>query len=154
MKFKSVAKRITLIILFFSALFCHKYLLNFRLLMLGPIYPSNTEEKLIFDYFYALRFRNYDAAYRLLSPLDREDYSSFVDSAKRSSKELPFMISVRKLEGKPSKKGKHFTCESHYEVYFVSPDSYGVASGNITLGPRENSSNLCAIEYNSAFGPT
>lgn len=123
---------------------------EYRVELSGSTQPRNKREKIIFDYFNALRIENYREAYQFLYPSKGRDFHVFSSYMAERRKYLPRKISIGKE--KKIKIENSSICDYSYDVYTVDPGSYQLIKGELSLAKHPNQPNFCVIRYNSAFG--
>lgn len=128
-------------------------ILESRVRSVGSTVPRNHREKVIFDYFHALKEKRYVDAYNLRawnyvpSPISLE---KFIEVHAQNHSSFPTGISIdeeRKIDS--SDNGQ---CGYHYTVYTSKPDSYVLTSGEISMYSKSGEPTAFLIGYNSAFG--
>jgi hypothetical protein len=112
--------------------------------------PRNYREKLIFDYFYALKQKRYEDAYNLRVPYARGTYAEFVKTSAENHNELPLRISIQ--EERAIYVDMDSTCGYVYTVNIVDPKATVSMSGEVSLELNREVNGSCQIAYNSAFG--
>lgn len=128
--------------------------LEVRLKNSGSTVPRNANEKIIKDYFYALREQRYAEAYQLLSwhaasiPHSPPRFSDFKNKHQRDHKSLATQIAI----GEKNKLRNDDPCGYIYTVYAIQPNHSVLFSGDVSLHSRPNQLGVCLIGYNSAFG--
>jgi hypothetical protein len=115
----------------------------------GVSVPRNHREKVIFDYFYALKQKRYRDAYSLRVPEARGTYETFVKKNAEYHNQLPVIISIAnetKIDETDS------SCGYVYTVNIAQPGSSHLMSGQVSLEPNPKEPGTCQVGYNSAFG--
>lgn len=118
----------------------------------GSPVPRNFREKIIFDYYSALRNKRYKKAYQLrawhLSPIT-VTFEYFVKIHNENHQSLPTIISI----GEERKnRSNNEACGYNYTVYAAYPEDSVLVSGEVTMHSKLDAPGTCLIGYNSAFG--
>jgi hypothetical protein len=110
----------------------------------GHTYPKDFREKIIFDYFQAIKTEQYQLAYSLISPTIRGHYAEFVADRKNDRRYLPIAIALG--EAHQSEDGSY-----SYPLYQIVPDRPQPSQGRVLLMPSVQHPGTWYITYNSAF---
>ena len=118
----------------------------------GSTVPRNSREKIIFDYFYALRNQQYSEAYKYLAldEVGNISLEAFVEEQERKHSELATKISIGE-EINHAKPGQGKPCDRTYEVFEAHP-THGFTSGYVWLSPSPDNPEVCLIAYKAVFG--
>ena len=120
----------------------------------GSTVPRNAREKVIFDYFYALREQRYEDAYQLRAldlsstPPSPKDFLYFKKTHQERYESLATQIAV----GEEERWYGDGPCSYIYTVYAVEPDHNTLVSGMVSLHSKSDQPEVCLMGYNSAFG--
>ena len=145
--------RTIILVLGLSLLMGCQQILESRVRANGSTVPRNHREKVIFDYFHALKDERYADAYNLrawdaaYSPISLE---KFIEAHTQHHSSLPTEISIgeeRKIDSSNDSQ-----CGYHYTVYASKPGSSVLTSGEISMYSKPNDPTGCLVGYNSAFG--
>ena len=111
--------------------------------------PHSHREKLIFDYYDALKAQKYADAYKLRAQDARGSLENFITENTQHHSSLATTISI----GEETKLSSHDDkCGYSYTVYSSHPSSQVLTSGSVTLQASTDNPEECLIYYNSAFG--
>ncbi|MGK7898148.1 MAG: hypothetical protein AB4372_32160 [Xenococcus sp. (in: cyanobacteria)] len=145
--------RAILLILGLSLLIACQQVLESRVRYIGSTVPRNHREKVIFDYFHALKDKRYADAYNLrawnatISPISLEN---FIEVHDQNHSSLATEISIGKERKLNSSNNSQ--CGYYYIVYASKPGSSVLTSGVISMDSKPNEPTICLVSYNSAFG--
>ena len=121
----------------------------------GSIVPRNHREKVIFEYFNALKEQRYEDAYNLQSRYDEvsnvQQLERFIEIHEERHLSLATEISIGEEE-KWGEDNHDERCGYIYLVYATLPNNSGRVSGNVALVSHPQDPQQCLIYYNSAFG--
>jgi hypothetical protein len=131
---------------------CMQQITELQVLVNGTSTPRSDREKLIFDYFNALRDRRCSAAYEMWAGSNSipDSHEYFIKDC-MAMESLPIRISIGK-ETQRSVRGER--CGYRYVIYVADPDAKALHSGELSLHENPKKPGSCQIAYNSAFGPT
>ena len=122
----------------------------------GSTIPRNHREKLIFDYFNALKEQRYSDAYKMrlseTSEYSPNGFESFKKRHEEHHNDLQTIISIgkeKRMSGTPSNKIPN---DYIYTVYSSSPNHTTLMSGNVAIHCKSDFPEECFMGYNSAFG--
>jgi hypothetical protein len=122
-----------------------------RVMMSGTSSPRNDRERLIFDYYHALRDRCCEAAYGMWagssSKSDSHDY--FIREC-MSAMSLPVRIAIGQARQTAIADER---CGYSYTIYVADPGSGRLTMGELGLVENPQNPGSCQVAYNSAFGP-
>ena len=118
----------------------------------GSIVPRDSREKVIFDYFYSLKNKQYSEAYKhlALDEVGNISLEEFVEDQEQKHSELATKISIGK-ETNHAKPGQDKPCDRTYEVFETHP-TRGFTSGYVWLSPSPDNPEVCLIAYKAVFG--
>ena len=140
-----------LILGIFASLLCScAKIAEYRVTSSGATEPRNSREKVIFDYFNALKMGDYESAYQLVHPEAHQNFSSFTSAMSKNRYALPKIISIGKEKKRNS--DDNAVCNYTYTVYAVDSGSHKFISGEVSIMSSPDKHNSCVIGYNSAFG--
>ena len=110
----------------------------------GRITPQNWREKIIFDYFQAIKAERYEYAYSLLAPKIRGHYADYVEDLKINHRFLPEAIAI----------GEEYPAEYStygYLIHYITAGNSNISSGRMLLVPRAQQPGNWYIAYSSAI---
>lgn len=118
----------------------------------GSIVPRDSREKVIFDYFYALKNKQYSEAYKhlALDEVGNISLEAFVEEREQKHSELATKISIGE-ETNHAEPGQDQLCDHTYEVFEAHP-TRGFTSGYAWLSPSPDNPEVCLIAYKAVFG--
>lgn len=117
----------------------------------GSTVPRNPREKVIFDYFYALREWRYKDAYQLRAlhlSSSPKGFLNFKKTHQENHESLATQIAV----GEEERGYGEGPCAYVYTVYAVEPGHTTLVSGMVSMHSKPDQPEVCLIGYNSAFG--
>jgi hypothetical protein len=128
---------------------CMQQINELAVFVSGTSIPWNDRERLIFDYFSALRDRRCEAAYGMWAGSNSipNSHDYFIQKCMAGAG-FPVRISIGKekpISGEP--------CGYGYIVYVADRGGKQMYSGELGLRENPKKPGSCQVAYNSAFGP-
>ena len=143
--------RTTVIIVTLALLAGCQQAVELRFNLRGSKVPRNPREKVIFDYFQALREERYEDAYRLRVGSDVSSSEAVARFAERHIADRS-SLATKISTGQERKIESSDECEYIYTVYAFSPDDTILISGTVATASEPENPGVCLVGYNSAFG--
>ena len=118
----------------------------------GSVIPRNNREKIIFDYFSALKNKRYSEAYKYLNLAgDVFGGLSLADFIEEKEQKHPNLATKISIGEETDRSSEGDSCNYVYEVYEAQPDG-AFTSGYVWLSSSPDEPGTCVISYKAVFG--